>query len=165
MPTSLKNSRQTYVFRNVSGYRTRLSTGLTNLKWTHRSDRCKWLWEHCVRDCVTELSKSQSEAIQSLENVNVRNTRQGETPTQNVRGLNWQQPILLNCTNSSRADSRVNCLKTSDVSEIHSVSNLRESDITFPEDGDSVSLKRRRLLIRSLSLRMETECLWNVGGF
>jgi hypothetical protein len=46
--------------------------------------------------------------------------------------------------NSSRADSRVNRLKTSDVSEIHSVSILRESD---------------------LSLRMETECLWNVGGF
>jgi hypothetical protein len=31
-----------------------------------------------------------------------------------------------NCMNSPRADSRVNCLKTSDVSETHSVSILRE---------------------------------------
>jgi hypothetical protein len=32
--------------------------------------------------------------------------------------------------NSSPADSRVNCLKASDVSETHSVSILRESDLT-----------------------------------
>jgi hypothetical protein len=31
--------------------------------------------------------------------------------------------------NSSRADSRVNCLKTSDFSETHSVSILSESDL------------------------------------
>jgi hypothetical protein len=31
--------------------------------------------------------------------------------------------------NSSRADSRINCLKTSDVSETRSVSILRESDL------------------------------------
>jgi hypothetical protein len=31
-----------------------------------------------------------------------------------------------NCMNSSRADSRVNCLKTSDVSETHLVSILME---------------------------------------
>jgi superfamily II helicase len=45
----------------------------------------------------------------------------------------------IDCMNSSRADSRVNCLKTADVSETHSISILRES--------------------RSLSLRKETECL------
>jgi hypothetical protein len=33
-----------------------------------------------------------------------------------------------NCKNSFRADSHVNCLKTSNVSETHSVSILRETD-------------------------------------
>jgi hypothetical protein len=48
--------------------------------------------------------------------------------------------------NSSRADSHVNCLKTFDVSETHSVSNLRERDL-FPWGWRlSVSLKRRRFL-------------------
>jgi hypothetical protein len=64
------------------------------------------------------------------------------------------------CMNSSRADSRVNCLKTSDVSETHPVSILRESDFTFPEDGDWVSLKRRRLFPKD----EDWVCLWNVGG-
>jgi hypothetical protein len=36
--------------------------------------------------------------------------------------------LYMVCMNPSRADSRVNCLKTSDVSETHSVSILRESD-------------------------------------
>jgi hypothetical protein len=31
--------------------------------------------------------------------------------------------------NSSRADNRASCLKTSDVSETHSISILRESDL------------------------------------
>jgi hypothetical protein len=47
-----------------------------------------------------------------------------------------------NCMKPSRADRRVNFLKTSDVSETHSVCILRESDLS-----------------RSLSLRMETECV------
>jgi hypothetical protein len=34
------------------------------------------------------------------------------------------------CTNSSQADSHVNCLKTSDASETHSISILRESELT-----------------------------------
>jgi hypothetical protein len=61
-----------------------------------------------------------------------------------------------NCVNSSRADSRVSCLKTSDVSETHFVAILKESVYKrriwydqpdhFPQDGDGV-------------------CLRNVGGF
>jgi hypothetical protein len=45
--------------------------------------------------------------------------------------------------NSSQADSRVNCLKTSGVSETHAVSILRESGPVWSA--------------RSLSLRMETQ--------
>jgi hypothetical protein len=49
--------------------------------------------------------------------------------------------------NPSRADSRVNCLRTSDVSETHSVSILRESDLAFSWGWRlSVSPKRRRFL-------------------
>jgi hypothetical protein len=49
-----------------------------------------------------------------------------------------------NCMNCSRADSCVSCLKTSDVSETHSVSILRDNS---PWGWRlSVSLKRRRFL-------------------
>jgi hypothetical protein len=54
---------------------------------------------------------------------------------------------VVNCMNSSRADSRVSCLKTSDVSETHSISILRESH-HFPWGWRrSVSLKRPTFLI------------------
>jgi hypothetical protein len=94
----------------------------------------------------------------------------------------------VHCMNSSRADSRVNCLKTSDVSETHSVSILRETYhfpwgwrptptfqrhiqspsagkvITFPEHGDWLRRFRDTFSLHpqgkwSLSLRMETECV------
>jgi hypothetical protein len=45
--------------------------------------------------------------------------------------LSFITDMSLDCMNSSRADSRVNCLKTSDVSETHSVSILRESDLFY----------------------------------
>jgi hypothetical protein len=41
-----------------------------------------------------------------------------------------------NCVNSSRSDNRVNCLKTSDVSETHSVSILRESTECVSETSE-----------------------------
>jgi hypothetical protein len=53
------------------------------------------------------------------------------------RGTNLPLPLpdtvktWTDCMNSSRANSRVNSLKTSDVSQTHSVSILRESDY-FP---------------------------------
>jgi hypothetical protein len=58
------------------------------------------------------------------------------------------------CVNSYRGDSRVNCLKTSDVSETHSVSILRKSD-HFPRETPSLHPQVKW----SLSLRMETECV------
>jgi hypothetical protein len=45
------------------------------------------------------------------------------------------------CIKSSRADSRVICLKTSYVSETHLVSILREQWLRLPQDGDWVGLR------------------------
>jgi hypothetical protein len=62
-----------------------------------------------------------------------------------------------NCMKSSRVYSRVNCLKTSDVSETHSVSILRKSD-HFPWGWrGSVSLKRRKFLNNWLGYQPEKD--------
>jgi hypothetical protein len=46
-----------------------------------------------------------------------------------------------NCMNSSRADSRVNCLKISNVSETLSLHTQGKVILYFSEDGDRVSLR------------------------
>jgi hypothetical protein len=51
-----------------------------------------------------------------------------------------------NCMKSSRADNRVSCLKTSDVSETNPVAILRESDLFTWGWRRSLSPKRRRFL-------------------
>jgi hypothetical protein len=66
-------------------------------------------------------------------------------PEQETEGLRNVGGFVNNCVNSSRADSRVSCLKS-----------LRRF-------GDTLSLHAQEKL--SLSLSREAECLRNVGGF